>query len=159
LKALQTIAEERESYKGGICEPYRTRAKFCISIDVNSSYPGSMHNDMPVRYKNPNCPVKEYVPHKLLTIKNLKFCSFYCAQFKFKKGVEHPTIPVKSDGSIVLVMEDSTWRWYASADLRLAVEKELCEYIIVCKAIHYEEGDKIFREYIVDHFKMRKLAK
>lgn len=42
---------EQQSYVGGICLPFGTNMKYGVSVDINSSYPAAMHNQMPLRPK------------------------------------------------------------------------------------------------------------
>lgn len=44
---VETLEAEIDSYIGGVSGPYSTLLEYGVSLDINSSYPASMHNNMP----------------------------------------------------------------------------------------------------------------
>lgn len=119
----EIYAIERDSYLGGFSGVFSSFMEYGISIDINSSYPASMHNYMPYEpiyskrfksyirtYENPyiNDSCKDYNDNFSFVNTNL-----YLVKFFFDATTKYPSISLKIDGKLSnnQIRTEKTWIW------------------------------------------------
>lgn len=107
---------ERSSYRGGLTQVFRVNCELGFVIDINSSYPASMCNPMPLEYVNELTPIeahaKEYTRRNVTTMVPFYL---YRASFRFPDTCHFPSIVTRVDESLVQMLtsegEGTFWLW------------------------------------------------
>ena len=115
-KDEELLQEERKSYFGGYTCPFRNKLTYGISIDINSSYPASMMNNMPVSGGHFGHELAEDSP-PFTGAKDCNafqdFCLYECL-FKFPADELYPSLFIHDEksGAMLAVLETFTSRLY-----------------------------------------------
>lgn len=130
----------KEAYYGGIVDVYRPYGTGLYYYDVNSLYPHSMLEDM---------PVGEAVFEESNSIRLEDTFGFYYAHITVPEGLEIPVLPVKEGGRMICP-GGSFSGWYFSEELKDAVTN-YGYTVVVVKGYRYDRG-KVFRDYVEDFY-------
>lgn len=143
---------EREAYMGGRTEVFMKMLKGVAHyFDINSSYPASMMDDMPVRFID-HLVYDEEENVETFEKTNLYYCrSVYMG--RNKRYIPNLLTRTKEGNVIALKNADWGWRW----GVELINAKKHCD-IFVKEEIVYEPFP-IFKEFITALYAMRKKCK
>jgi hypothetical protein len=136
----QTSQLIRESYLGAIVDVYKPRLQGVgYYYDVNSLYPHSMLNFMPVGLPS----FQMLTVHEFLNTNWFGFlkCTVICPDNKYI-----PILPIKLDGKIVCPTGQFTGCWF-SEEIRFAIS-EGYELVSISYGIEFSKNKQVFNEYI-----------
>jgi DNA polymerase type B, organellar and viral len=144
---------EKLAYKGGRVSVFKNllpEGKTLNYYDINSSYPASMLNPMPINPVNIKLEMKEHE----LKIDDVFADSLYKIRCEFKQTSEPVIINLLARGKnglyVMIEEKEATWHWGA----------EIFEYLkdghrAFCSGLIDYESKVIFKEYVEYFYKMK----
>jgi hypothetical protein len=148
---------ERESYFGGIC--YHT-VKECGEgwyYDINSSYPNSMRENLPVSMRG----IIEYdeLNSCLIDLDILNDTNLYLVSFEYNDDVICCMTPQRTSNGLLIYCKNInlSWRWGVELNFLMANKKIKKESIFIKSEILYT-GEKICKEFIDKVYELKEEA-
>ena len=138
----------------GATDVYKAVVKLLYYLDVNSLYPASMLNDMPL-----NLIERILDPERLKLIDLDEFFGFVKVVVKCPKSVKRPMLPTNFNGKTIY----PTGEWigtYFSEELKAVSKLNLnIRYTFYIIEAHSYSRVKLFNSFVVHFFAIKKDAK